>query len=231
VTLSRPLDPTLPGYQAALQPFWGQNRPFALASGADTDPGPPPSFATAPGSQFYAEAREVYEAVETLTEEQRAIALFWSDDPGHTATPPGRSLSILTQVLEERGADLAVAAEAYAKAGMAVADAFIGCWHSKYRYHLMRPISYIQQHIDAGWGAGERALPVVTPPFPEYTSGTRCRQRPSLRCCSASSVTSPSAITRTLRADWRRVPSTPASRWRGDGYFTAVRRHSLPVRR
>jgi membrane-associated phospholipid phosphatase len=54
---------------------------------------------------------------------------------------------------------------------MAVADAFISCWHSKYRYHLMRPISYIQQHIDAGWGVGERALPVVTPPFPEYTSG------------------------------------------------------------
>jgi hypothetical protein len=163
--------PTPPGFQAPLQPYWGQNRPFVLSSGADFDPGPPPVFSTDPGSAFYREAMEVYDAVEHLTEQQRAIALFWADNPGQTATPAGHSLSILTQVLDERGADLAVAAEAYAKAGMAVADAFISCWHSKYRYHLMRPISYIQQHIDAGWGVGERALPVVTPPFPEYTSG------------------------------------------------------------
>jgi hypothetical protein len=61
-----------------------------------------------------------------------------------------------------------VAAEAYAKAGLAVADVFISCWHSKYTYHLLRPITYIQQHLDAGWG---NPLPVTTPPFPEYSSG------------------------------------------------------------
>jgi hypothetical protein len=163
--------PTPPGFQAALQPSWGTNRPFVLASGAEHDPGPPPAFSTEPGSAFHTEALEVYETVNTLTDEQRAIALFWADDPGQTATPPGHSLSILTQVIEERDANLAIAAEAYAKAGMAVADAFISCWSCKYRYHLIRPISYIQQEIDAGWGVGERALPVTTPPFPEYTSG------------------------------------------------------------
>jgi hypothetical protein len=52
-----------------------------------------------------------------------------------------------------------------------VADAFICCWQTKYRYHLVRPISYIQAHIGPAWGIGERALPVMTPPFPEYTSG------------------------------------------------------------
>jgi hypothetical protein len=163
--------PTPPGFQPALQPYWGNNRPFVLASGAEHDPGPPPSFSTAAGSPFHAEAVEVYETVNALTDEQRAIALFWADDPGQTATPPGHSLAILTQLLEERQASLAAAAEAYAKAGMAVADAFIGCWHSKYTYHLIRPISYIQQHLDPGWGVEERALPVTTPPFPEYTSG------------------------------------------------------------
>ena len=163
--------PTPPGHQSALQPFWGQNRPFVLGSVAEVDPGPSPAFSTDPCSAFYREAMEVYQTVEHLTEEQQAIARFWSDDPGQTATPPGHSLAILTQVLEEREADLAMAAEAYAKTGMAVADAFISCWHTKYRYHLLRPISYIQAYIDPGWGVGDHALPLVTPPFPEYTSG------------------------------------------------------------
>lgn len=163
--------PTPPGFQRALQPSWGNHRPFVLTSGADHDPGPPPAHSTDTASPFYQEALEVYDAVNNLTDEQRAIALFWADDPGQTATPPGHSLALLTQLLEEREADLAVAAEAYARAGMAVSDAFVSCWWSKYRYNLIRPISYIQAHIDPGWGIGERALPVTTPPFPEYTSG------------------------------------------------------------
>jgi hypothetical protein len=161
-------EPTPPAYQAALQPYWGSNRPFALASGAEFEPGPPPDFSTEPGSAFYAEALEVYETVNNLTPEQRDIALFWSDDPGQTSTPPGHSISIMTQVLEARGATLEVAAEAYAKTGIAVADAFIACWHAKYVYNLIRPITYIQRYIDPAWGD---PLPLTTPPFPEYPSG------------------------------------------------------------
>lgn len=163
--------PTAPGFATALQPSWGQNRPFVLASGAEFEPGAPPKFSTTPGSAFYSEALEVYEAVENLTEEQHTIALFWSDDAGKTVTPPGHAISIMTQVLEKRRASLSVAAEAYAKAGIAVADGIISCWNAKYQYNLVRPISYIQAHIDAGWGVEDRALPVTTPPFPEYTSG------------------------------------------------------------
>jgi hypothetical protein len=62
---------------------------------------------------FYAEAVEVYDAVNHLTPEQRAIATFWSDDPGVTATPPGHSVSIATQVLRAERASLMTAAETY----------------------------------------------------------------------------------------------------------------------
>jgi hypothetical protein len=49
---------------------------------------------------------------------------------------------------------------------MAVADAFIACWGSKYRYNLVRPVTCIRAVIDPTW------LPLLaTPPFPEYTSG------------------------------------------------------------
>jgi hypothetical protein len=160
--------PTLPTFQRALQPRWGANRCMALSTASACDPGPHPPFSTAPDSAFFAEAVEVYDAVNSLTAEQRAIALFWSDDPGMTATPPGHSLSILTQILRAQDRSLADAAEAYAKLGIAVCDAFIACWQVKYAHNLLRPITYIRDTIDPGWGD---PLPLTTPPFPEFTSG------------------------------------------------------------
>lgn len=160
--------PTPPAFQRALQPFWGTNRPFAVPSAELGHPGPPLPFSADPSSACFAEALEVYETVNGLTDEQRATARFWSDDPGATSTPSGHSVSILTQVLRSRGASLDVAAKAYAKVGMAVADAFICCWRLKFRYNLLRPITYITDHIDPTFGP---AMPLVTPPFPEYTSG------------------------------------------------------------
>ncbi len=160
-------EPTPPAFSRALLPYWGQNRPFALDSGAQCDPGPPPEFSTEPGSDFYEEAITVYKAVNNLTPEQRTIAEFWSDDPGDTATPPGHSIAITNIVIDDLDASLAVAAEAYARIGMSVADAFIAGWWTKYEYNLLRPITYIHDYIDPNWGP----LPLVTPPFPEYTSG------------------------------------------------------------
>jgi hypothetical protein len=163
--------PTPPGFLPALKPRWGDNRPFCLTSPTACTPGSPTPYAADPASGWHAEALEVYAAVKDLTDEQRAIALFWADDPGTTATPPGHSVAIATQVLHARQADLATAAETYAKVGIAVADAFIACWHAKYVFNLVRPITYLQAHVDPAWGGPQKPLPVVTPPFPEYPSG------------------------------------------------------------
>jgi PAP2 superfamily len=158
--------PTPPGFLRALQPFWGSNRPCVLASGAVPSPGDHTPYSEARPSAFFAEAMEVYETVNDLTPEQRTIALYWSDDPGATATPPGHSISMTTQVLRDRGVGLDVAAEAYARVGLAVGDAFVSCWNAKYRYNLLRPITYIRNLVDATWNTL-----LITPPFPEYTSG------------------------------------------------------------
>ena len=55
---------------------------------------------------------------------------------------------------------------ALAVLGVAVADALIGCWHDKFIYNLVRPVTYIKRYIDPDW---ETLL--ITPPFPEYPSG------------------------------------------------------------
>jgi hypothetical protein len=164
-------EPTPPAHLPALQPFWGDNRCFVLSDGGSCPPGTPIPFDATPGSAFHREALEVYETVEGLTSEQRDIARFWADDPGVTATPPGHAISITTQITRADGRDLVAAAEAYAKVGIAVADAFIACWRTKYEVNLLRPITYLQRHVDPGWGSTSRPLPVSTPPFPEYPSG------------------------------------------------------------
>jgi membrane-associated phospholipid phosphatase len=163
--------PTPPGYQRAMQPYWGENRPFLLTDGAECQPPPPPAYDTQPASAMYADALAVYGAVRNLTPEQREIALFWADDPTLTATPPGHSWAIATQVLRDEKATLAQAAETYARLGIAVADAFVGCWNTKFVYNRIRPLTYIQQVIDPTWNTPSVLDPVQTPPFPEYPSG------------------------------------------------------------
>jgi hypothetical protein len=158
--------PTPPSFSTALQPFWGGNRCFAIRNGAAFPPGDHPRYSERRDSRFWREAREVYDTVNAVTSEQEAIARFWSDDPGVTATPPGHSISVATQVLRREGSSLAEAAETYARVGIAVSDAFVSCWFQKFRYNLLRPVTYSRAQFDPDW------LPLlVTPPFPEYPSG------------------------------------------------------------
>jgi hypothetical protein len=51
----------------ALQPYWGNNRPFVLASGNECAPPAPPAYSTDPDSAFYQEALEVYNTTQHLT--------------------------------------------------------------------------------------------------------------------------------------------------------------------
>jgi hypothetical protein len=161
--------PTPPAFAAPLQPYWGNNRPFSTKIGTECEPAAPYTYSEAVGSPFYVDAKYVYDTVKNLTAEQHQIALYWSDDAGKTFTPPGHSISVLTQLLRSNSASLGFAAQAYAQVGIGVSDAFIGCWHAKYQYNVVRPITYIQRVIDTSFSANDILL--VTPPFPEYTSG------------------------------------------------------------
>ncbi|MFA9232162.1 MAG: vanadium-dependent haloperoxidase [Microgenomates group bacterium] len=152
--------------QVPLLPKWGANRPFAMPNGAACPLPPPPAYSEDPSSAFYAEAMEVVTTTKSLTDEQKLIARFWSDDPMLSPTPPGHWISIAMEILAREDADAPRNAEVLAKLGMAVADGFIGCWNAKYEHDLLRPVTYIKRVIDKTW---EPML--ITPPFPEYPSG------------------------------------------------------------
>jgi len=152
--------------QLPLLPDWGNNRTFAVPSGAECPTPGNPEFSVEPGSQFHKEAVEVYETGKSATPEQVAIARFWSDDPMLSMTPPGHWVSIALQVAERADLSLDDNVDLLARMGVALSDAFVGCWHAKYKYNLIRPVTYIRKVIDPKWE------PILnTPPFPEYPSG------------------------------------------------------------
>ena len=158
--------PTPPRFARPLLPNWGTNRPF-MKGLEQCDPRGPPHYDESPTSPFYREAQEVHRISVHPTEDQRRIALYWADDPGKTPTPAGHWAWILTDLLRDRRADLATAAERYARMGIAMSDAFVATWRVKYAVNLLRPVTFIQLAFDVNW-----VPPLMeTPAFPEYPSG------------------------------------------------------------
>lgn len=149
-----------------LAPKWLFNRPFLQDNIAEAQPFPHMQFSTDPGSEFYKAALDVYNIVNANTAEEVEITKFWADDPFATCTPTGHTFNIMGQLLEENSASLGMAAVAYARLGIAENDAFICCWKTKYDYFLVRPVTYIKEHIDPNFNTV-----IGTPPFPAYTSG------------------------------------------------------------
>lgn len=152
--------------QSPLLPGWGENRTFALPAATACPLPPPPAFSAEAGSAFVAEAEEVLALRRELSPDREAVARFWSDDAMLSWTPPGHWIAIAAQELRAEGAGAERRVEVLARLSVAMADAFIGCWHEKFRWNLVRPVSFIRAHLDPAF---EPLL--VTPPFPEYPSG------------------------------------------------------------
>jgi hypothetical protein len=167
LTVNRPkTSRSTPGINptVALEPSWMTLRPFV--TGEDCEPPPPLPFMTTRGSPFYQEADRIYQLGKNLTEEQKRIAYFWADNPGESGTPSGHWMSVIAGVARQWNLSPERAVEAYALTAIAVADAFISCWQTKFTTDLLRPVSYINRYIDREW------QPLLnTPPFPTYTSG------------------------------------------------------------
>jgi hypothetical protein len=139
---------TPPNFGTAIKPYWGQIRPFALPAADVCKPPPPIPYSEEPSSEFYAQARTVYETQKALTDEQKFIAMFWRDNPVTSGLPSGHWMNTVSQLIDQLGLRLDDAAEAYARLGIALADAFISCWREKYETNLLRPITYINRVID-----------------------------------------------------------------------------------
>ncbi len=182
----------------ALGARWDEVAPFALESADQFRTPPPPALDSAEYAAAYEEVKRLGGDGEVTaterTEEQTFIGTYWAyDGTPSLCAPPRLYNQIAVQIADEMGSDIVELARLLALANVAMADAGIAVWESKYHYDLWRPVTGIRE-ADPGTGptgagdgnpatAGDPEFsplgapasnadgPNFTPPFPAYPSG------------------------------------------------------------
>ncbi len=110
--------------------------------------------------EMKSETDEVKYYATHLTRERLAIVHKWADGAG-TYTPPGHWNDIAAEYIRDANYSEVRAARAFALLNIALHDAAIACWDTKYFYFNPRPCQ-LDQSIKTGTGV---------PNFPAFTSG------------------------------------------------------------
>src|SRR5262249_1631744 len=128
------------------------------------------------------------------TEEESVIGVYWAYDGTPSLCAPPRLYNQITmEIAEQMGTDLVDLTRLLALVNVAMADAGIAVWDSKYHYQFWRPVTGIRESDPGtgptGAGDGNAATvgdptfsplgapadnltgPNFTPPFPAYPSG------------------------------------------------------------
>lgn len=166
---------TPPLFASALLPQWAKVRPFTLSRPDQFRPPPPPPLSSPDWAKQFNEVKSLGGTNSAVRHrEQTEIAWFWADGVG-TQSPPGRWNDVAQQLSVTKKLSLLESARLFALLNLALADAGIACWDAKYAYDWWRPITAIRA-ADTDGNPGTvpdvNWLPlIVTPPFPEHTSG------------------------------------------------------------
>jgi hypothetical protein len=140
-------------------PNFGKVKAWNMTPAQVTSERPLPPTPTL-SSEFASEVEEVKYYSEHLTRERLAIVHKWADGAG-TYTPPGHWNDIAEEYIAQSNFSEVRAARAFALLNMAIHDAGVACWETKYFYFNPRP-TQLDASIRTGTGI---------PNFPAYTSG------------------------------------------------------------
>jgi hypothetical protein len=182
----------------ALGARWSEVDPFVLDSAAQLRVPPPPALDSAEYAEAYHEVQSVggdgvaTPTVRTL--DQTHTGIYWAyDGTPSLCAPPRLYNQIAVQIAEQMGSDVVELARLLALVNVAMADAGIAIWESKYHYAFWRPVTGIRESdpdtgptglgdgnpatvgdpgfMPLGAPASNLAGPNFTPPFPAYPSG------------------------------------------------------------
>ena len=137
-----------------LRGFYGA-RTFALLSGDQFRPGPPPAFGSA---AFNAALAEIRSLSDHLSPAQLAVAQFWNN------RGPAYMNSVAVDLITSHHNSEREAARVLALANMAAFDVLNACFDAKLAYYFIRP-SQADPQIH---------LPIGLPNHPSYPSGHSC---------------------------------------------------------
>jgi len=182
----------------ALGAKWGDVAPFVMTAGNQFRVAPPPAMTSAEYAAAYDEVKRLGgDGVATPTErtpEQTFIGIFWAyDGTPSLCAPPRLYNQITVAIADQMGSDVYDLTRLLALVNVAMADAGIAVWESKFHYQFWRPITGIRESDPgtgpSGAGDGNGATtgdptfmplgapasnlngPNFTPPFPAYPSG------------------------------------------------------------
>ncbi|THV39467.1 vanadium-dependent haloperoxidase [Glycomyces buryatensis] len=182
--------PTASG--AAATPQWGKVAPFTLKHGGQFRPSPPddcPDYARLLASPLYERQLEEVRALgekdsRARTRAETRIGFFWANDLDGTYKPPGQLFDATKRLSIEAGLGVEQNVRLFGLLGLALADAGIAAWDSKYlsNIDLWRPeqaIRYADRdgrpdtNPDHGWVplSQDRKGEPFSPNFPAYVSG------------------------------------------------------------
>ena len=145
----------------ALGAKWGKVRPFVLHSGKQFRTPPPPPMASEAYTRAFNEAKALGgDGVTTQTdrtEEQTQIGIYWAYDGTPSLCAPPRLYNQIVETVSARSNSVIKLARLYALVNVAMADAGIAIWESKYYYDFWRPVTGIREaDEDTGpTGAGD----------------------------------------------------------------------------
>jgi hypothetical protein len=156
--------PTPPAYGPPQVPQWPGVTPFALQSGAQFRPPPPPALDSPEYAAAFDEVRDLGALdSSTRTADQTEAAMFWQGVVTQHAA--GWWNEIARRVAVDQGNSLVDNARMFALLNMTQADAFIAAADGKYTYNFWRPVTAIRYDTDPGW------TPLMaTPSHPSYPS-------------------------------------------------------------
>jgi len=179
----------------ALGAHWGECLPFVVSSTSQFRAPPPPAMTSSAYTAAYNEVKNLGGVTSMQrTEEQTFIGIFWAyDGTPSLCAPPRLYNQITVQIADQRRLSAIEFARLLALVNVAMADAGMTIWESKYYYNFWRPVLGIRES-DPGTGptgigdgnpdtvgdptfsplgapASNLTGPNFTPPFPAYPSG------------------------------------------------------------
>jgi hypothetical protein len=185
-------------FPLALGAYWGEVKPFVLESADQFRVPPPPALNSSEYATAFDEVKRLGgDGVVTPTErtaEQTEIGIYWAyDGTPSLCAPPRLYNQIAVAIADQMGSNTVELARLLALVNVAMGDAAIAIWESKYSYEFWRPVTAIREADQGtgptGAGDGNAATvadltfmplgapasnlhgPNFTPPFPAYPSG------------------------------------------------------------
>jgi len=163
--------PAPPGFAPALLPHWGQVTPFGIESGSQFRLPAPPALQTGKYAVDFNEVKLLGSLNSLFRPQDRTdVAKFYA-----AASPVVVWNSAARQTSAAQGQTLSENARIFALLGMAMADAAIAQWDTKYHYNFWRPQMAIRAADTDGNDLTDKDpdwVPLIpTPAHPSYASG------------------------------------------------------------